>query len=344
VCLFLDKTVMLVSIAILPAAWVASPLTVLGCYAASSLSVATWGFSRVGFRALRPVLPSRDVYRAMVLFSFPLLLSSWAGLLGTNWFDLVILKRYVPISSIGVYSLATQLAGVVQQITIIFSTLLLPHLSVMVAEGQEARIRTFVERLLPYWLLGTSVLFGLIVLGARMGLVLVFGRAFGGAAPALAALMAATSALALFNACAPLVTAYGSTWALTAIFLLSAATNVVFDFALIPSFGVVGSAIATVLAYATSAMLVLVFVQKRLGGRVLRLGWFCAPVLVACICFWMLDGIWFYAGTSVATAGCVLALISWFRLFRNDDVVFLKELHLPMPFGLRAGSLLGWRP
>ena len=53
----------------------------------------------------------------------------------------------------------------------------------MVAESQEARIRTFVERLLPYWLLGTSVLFSAILLGARVGLVLVFGRAFGGAAP-----------------------------------------------------------------------------------------------------------------------------------------------------------------
>ena len=53
-------------------------------------------------------------------FPFRFLLSSWAGLFGTNWFDLIILKRYVPISGIGVYSLATQLAGVVQQITVIF--------------------------------------------------------------------------------------------------------------------------------------------------------------------------------------------------------------------------------
>lgn len=344
VCLFLDKTVMLVCVAILPSAWMTNPLLVLGCYAASSLSVATWGLWTVGFRTLRPVLPSRDGYRAMVLFSIPLLLSSWAGLLGTNWLDLVILKRYVPLSDIGMYSLATQLAGVVQQITVIFSTLLLPHLSVMVAAGQEDRIRRFVERLLPYWLLGTSVLFCVILLGARAGLVLVFGRAFSGAAPVLAVLMLATSALALFNACAPLVTAYGSTWTLTGICLLSAVTNLVLDLALIPRFGVVGSAAATVLAFGTSAILVLFFVQKRVGGRVLRLGWLGAPVLVACICYMFLDGMWFYAGTPIAAAASVLALVSGFRLFHDEDVVFLKELHLPMPFGLGAGSRLGWRP
>jgi O-antigen/teichoic acid export membrane protein len=343
VCLFLDKAMMLCCVVIFPAAWIGNPVRVVGCYAASSLAVATWGISAVGFRKLRPMLPSRAAYRTMALFSAPLLLSSWAGLFGTNWFDLIILKRYVPMSGIGVYSLATQLSGVVQQITVIFSTLLLPHLSVMVAEGQDARIRTFVERLLPYWLLGTSVLFVVIVLAARVGLVLVFGRAFAAAAPVLATLMAATSALALFNACAPLVTAYGSTWTLTAIILLSAASNVVLDLILIPPFGVVGSALATVLAYATSAILVLVFVQRRVGGRVLRLSWLGAPVIVATISFAVFDGVWFYAGAPIAVAASVLALVWSFGLFGDDDVVFLKELRVPMPFGGRGASLLGWR-
>ena len=141
------------------------------------------------------------------------------------------------------------------------------------------------------------------------------------------------------------MTAYGSTWTLTAICLLSAVANVVLDLVLIPSIRSrrVGDGDGSGLRDVRDAGL-LFFVQKRIGGRVLRLAWLGTPVLVACLCFRLLDGIWFYAGTPVATAACVLALISWFRLFRNDDVVFLKELHIPMPFGLGAGSSLGWRP
>jgi len=138
----------------------------------------------------------------------------------------------------------------------------------------------------------------------------------------------------LFNACAPLVTAYGSTWTLTGICLLSALANVVLDLALIPRFGVVGSAAATVLAYGTSAMLVLLLVQRRIGGRVLRLAWLGAPVLVTCLCYMSLDGLWFYAGASIAAAGCVLALASIFRLFHTEDLAFLKELGLPLPRAL----------
>jgi len=37
----------------------------------------------------------------------------------------------------------------------------------------------------------------------------------------------------------------------------------------------------------------------------------------------------------LASLAC-LALIAAFRLFRDDDAVFLKDLRLPMPFGARA--------
>src|SRR5688572_1083922 len=194
VSLLLDKIVMLALLVAVPSLWAVNPLMVLGCYAASSVGVAVWGTAVLGVAAIRPVWPTRADYRSMALFSAPVLLSSWAGLFGANWFDLVILKWYVPMSSIGVYSLSTQLAGVVQQIAVIFSTLVLPSLSVMVADGQDARIRTFVERLLPYWLLGTSILFTIVLFGARVAVPLAFGQSFSDAAPLVALLMVATSA------------------------------------------------------------------------------------------------------------------------------------------------------
>jgi O-antigen/teichoic acid export membrane protein len=345
VCLFLDKAVMLACIALLPAARTADPLFVLGCYAASSLLVAVWAVSVVGRARLRPLLPSRGAYRAMIVYSAPLLLTTWAGLFGTNWFDLVILKWYVPISELGVYSLATQLAGVVQQVTVIFSTLVLPTLSVMVANGENERITVFLERLLPYWLLGTSVLFSLVLIGARAGLTLVFGESFAGAAPALALFMVATSGLALFNACAPLVNAYGANWVVTAISFEFGVANLALDLLFIPRLGIVGSALATAIAYASAAVLLLAFLQRKSGSRVLRLAWLAGPVLAACACFLLLDGFWFYPAALSAVAASVVALIATFRIFRDEDAVYLEQLHVPMPFGLGQAlkAVTPWR-
>lgn len=341
VSLLLDKIAMLFCVVVLPAAWTGHALAALAGYAASSLLVAIWGLSVVGARALRPAWPARGAYRAMAVFSAPLMLTSWAGLFGTSWFDLVILKQYVTLADIGKYSLATQLAGVVQQITVIFSTLLLPELSVMVLQGDHARIRTLLERLLPYWLLGTSVLFTIVLLSARVGLPLVFGESYSAAAPVLALLMVSSCALALYNACTPLVSAYGSTWILAGIAALATSVNVVLNLLLIPSFGITGSAVATVMAYVTGTVLVVIFVQRRTGGRILRLGWLATPALVACACFLLLDGFWFYPVALGMAAISVSGLVAMFRLFRAEDAAFLRGLHLKLPFGLFAGSPTG---
>jgi O-antigen/teichoic acid export membrane protein len=330
VTLFLDKTGMLLLVTVLPAAWTGTALSALVCYAASSLAVAIWGVTVVGVRALRPVWPAHHKLREMALFCAPLMLTSWAGFFGTSWFDLAILKHFVPLSGIGLYSLATQLSGVVQQITVIFATLLLPQLSVMVTQGQNQRIMTLLERLLPYWLLATSVLFGLVVLGARIGIPLVFGPSFTAAAPVLALLMVASSALALYNACTPLVTAYGSTWTLAGVAFVSTGTNVALDLALIPKYGIAGSAVATIAAYSMGTILVLLFVRRRTGARILRLGWLATPAVVACACFLLLDGFWFYPAALGLGALTVVALVASFGLFRREDAVYLKGLQLKL--------------
>lgn len=340
-CLLLDKAAMLGCVLVLPAAWTGTALNTLMCYAASSVAVAVWGIGVLGVRQLRPVWPTRAAYRSMLQFSVPLLLTSWAGFFGTNWFDLVVLKWYVPLAGIGMYSLASQLAGVVQQITVIFATLLLPELSVMVLQGQHDRIRTLMERVLPYWLLGTSVLFTLVLLGSRVGLPLVFGPSYAGAAPVLALLMVASCALALFNSCTSLVGAFGATWVLTGISFVSTAVNVAMNLVLIPKFGITGSAMATVLAYLTGGVLILAFVQHRVGGKIVRLAWFTTPVMLAYGCFAVFESWWFYPAVVVLGSLNVMALVMVFKLFHAEDAAFFRGLHLRLPFGLGAGASAG---
>lgn len=336
VVLFFDKAVMIALILTVPVDWARHPLTLLGMYAGSSLFVALWGIVALGRKALTPVTFDRQACRTMLSFSLPLILSSWAGLLGTTWVDSAVITRFLPRSDVGLYGLGGQMAAVVQQVTIIFSTLLLPQFSLMVAEREHEKIATFVDRVLPYWFLGLSVLLCLVVLLATPVVPLVFGVAFAGAVPVLVLMALATCALALFNAFSPLVVAFGSTWMLTAICLVSGASNVVFDFALIPRYGIAGAAFATVLSYSVSAVSVLVFVQTRVAGRVTGLAWLGLPVAIVCLCFFLLQGWLFYLLAIPAGAVSVFGLVSRFRLFRAEDAVYLQGLRLPASLVGRA--------
>lgn len=257
----------------------------------------------------------------MLAFSFPLLISCWAGFFGANWFDFIIIRQFRPISDVGLYQLGWQIAAVAQQITIVFSTLLLPKLSIMVARGEKSAIRSFLDRTLPQWLLTTSVLFIVILLTARWLLPAIFGPVFGDAVPVLALLLVASSALALFNGLVPLISASGLTWGLSGVTLISASTNVVLDFLLIPRFGIVGSACATVLAYSLSAGIVMILVQRRFG-HVRHLPWLIVPVpMVYLIILLVPDPVSYLVGVicGVVSVSVLLRVYGFGKVLMKED-------------------------
>jgi O-antigen/teichoic acid export membrane protein len=273
--LVLEKAAVLILVVALPLALL-SVSVVVALYAVGAILVVLVAVSMLGRQTLMPV-ECGDTSKRMFAFSLPLLISCWAGFFGANWFDFIIIRQFRPVSDVGLYSLGWQVVAVAQQITVVFSTLLLPKLSIMVSKGETSEIRGFLETTLPRWLITTSILFIVILLTARWVLPAIFGHAFEGSAPVLALLVVASSALALFNSLVPLVSASGLTWALSGVTLLSASANVLLNFVLIPSFGIIGSAWATVLAYSLSAGIVLMLVHRRFG-HVRHLPWFIAPV------------------------------------------------------------------
>lgn len=303
-----------------------SPLLILAVYACSSALVAFWTAVQSPVHAFTPVRFDKVCYGQMLAFSLPLLLSSWVGLLGTHWFDILILKHFRPMADVGLYSLGTVVAGVVQQVTIVFSTLLLPQVSMMASKGELQQIRFFIERALPYWFLATAVLFTSVLLVVGPLVPLIFGRSFKAAAPVIAVLMLGSSALAIFNAFSPIISGLGATWVITGIYLTAGVTNVLLDLALIPTYGILGAAYATVAAYGASAGLSMLFVQRRLGSRVFPLVLMPLPVAATCFLYLALDLFAFYIVAIPVGASTILWLLRRFHLFRGEDAAYFRRV------------------
>jgi O-antigen/teichoic acid export membrane protein len=329
--LFADKAVLALLVLFLPVALMHDPLVVLGMYAASSAGVAALAVVSLGRIDLRPRRFRREAWRAMLAFSLPLFLSSWAGLFGTSWFDLLIIKQHHPLSQLGLYSLATLLAGMLQQLTIIFSTLLLPQLSVMVARSELDRLRRVVSRLYPYWFLGTALLCSLVLLVSGVVVPMVFGDSYASAVPAFAILIVASSVLALFTAMSPLLTAFGSTWVFTGIGLAGGGINVIADLLLIPRYGINGAAAATVCAYVTAAALALRFARHRLNVSAYSFSVFVTPVLIAWACVLTLSGVRVYLVALPAIAVSAYWLVRRFGLFSREDAGLFESVRVATP-------------
>lgn len=342
VSLLLERAVLLAEVVLIPTSWIHGGLTILGLYVGSSIVASLWSLSQLGPRSLLPVRWNRHACRKMLSFSLPFMLSSWAGLFGANWLDLIVIKWYRPVADVGAYSLATQLAGVVQQVAIVVSTVWLPRVSVMIANGEDEQVRMISRRVFPYWLLGTSVLFCSVMIGMRPVVLTLFGHGFERAIPVLAILMVASSGLALFTSFAPIVSAYGSNWALTSVCLASAAVNVIMDLVLVPLYGINGAALSSVLAYGTAAGLALMLAQRRMGNRVIVLSALSAPVVLVCLAFFWFAGLWFYVVASVVGAASVVALSRAFGLFRGQASAESLTPPIPALDGWPLRAFRGW--
>ncbi len=312
-------------------------LGVLACYVAGETIAAVVAFAAIGRRTLAPVAVRGGDLSAMWSFSLPLIASNWIGVFGTQWLDYAIIRRYLPLAELGRYSLAYQVAGVVQQLTIIASTLLLPQFSVLVRTGRERTIRNIVERMVPYWLLAFSAFLGVVLAVVRIAVPALFGEAFADSVPPLSLLLVAAAALAVFNSFTPLLMAHGATWLITGVCLVSAAVNVALNLALIPRFGITGAAAATAVAYGVSAALVLAATRRRLVTPLGRYAALTAPALAVYLCSTAVDGALFYLVAAVALSGAVLALVRMFGLFERSDLTLMAEVG--MPAWVRSGLL-----
>jgi len=329
ITLFMDKALSIIGVLLLLASHVADPVLVIGCYAVSCLLVSSWAMAKLG-PILLPIRVNREVISSLWTFSVPMIASTWIGIVGTQWIMYAIIKHYLPFSDLGLYSLASQIAGVVQQITIISSSLLLPHFSVLVAKQQQGQIRHLVEKVVPYGFMGFSLLLSLCVLLAGFGVPLVFGAGFAGAVQPLIFLIIATMGLALFNTFMPLISAYGTTWVLTGITVASALVNLVAALVLVPVYGINGAAVATLLGYGIAALLMLMVIQKHLGVAVLRFGILSLPIVVVALCAAFLNGVYLYLGGIGAAAVTTYALINMFGMFGRDDLTMLARSNVPV--------------
>ena len=327
--LFFDRALTLALIVVGRQARLLDALSALACYVTSALIVSVWVFRSVGRSAMTPSRVTGGGCSAMWKFSLPLIGSTWAGLFGTQWIDYVLIKSYLPLSELGLYSLGYQVAGVVQQVTIITSTLLLPQFSIMVGEGREAELRRIVSRVIPYWLLGFSALLGVVLASARIVVPMIFGDAFTGSVPPLALLIVATMAVAILNSFTPLLTAKGATWTISGVCLLSASVNVAMNLALIPRFGIVGAAWATAIACAVHAGLILAVVQAHLGVPLGRYPLLAAPVLAVYLCSNLVEGAVFYVAAAAAVGATAFGVVRVFRLFVHSDLVLFSDVDLP---------------
>ena len=250
--------------------------------------------------------------REMLRFSAPLLPSAFISYFASSYLDSFFIARFMDAAAVGVYAVGYQFAGASMMLITLAGSLLQPFFVSVAPEMQQQRMRLYATRVLPVVTLGWSLA---TVIGAAIGgplLVRIFGPHYAAVQPVLWPLMAclaigAPSVAGYF----PIAYAMNRTSIIAINSLLAAAANVALDILLIPRYGLIGCAWATVIAYLVGMSVTTFLSDRAMNTR----SWWNAvatlPAIVAAV-------IVFYRGPWLAIGAAAIVALGIFMLRRKQ--------------------------
>jgi len=201
------------------------------------------------------VWPDPALLRSIMTFSLPLIPYSLMASFSGNQLDAFFITHYLSVAALGVYSLAYALSGILMQLPTHVGSLLLQFFITVHVHGETDRVSHFLRDLLPPLTLLWSTGCALFAATNWYLLPLIFGPQFQEARTVLWPLMAAAALRGPWlMGFSPAFNFKSATYVATLGGLISALINVVLNFLLIPTFGLIGCAWATTAAYGAATL------------------------------------------------------------------------------------------
>lgn len=277
---------------------------------------------------VRPSLPSTSLMRTYLTFSLPLvpaLLSSWTFNLSNRY----VIGYFLGVASVGIYSAAYNIGGVVAFFYGPISVVLLPTISKLHGEGDIEGIRTQLGYLTKlYIMLAVPSVVGLAVLSKKLLLALTtpnFANAF-----VIIPLVALATILYNYGSIhGNVLMLHKKTKSFGAISMISAIVNVITTIILVNLFGIIGAAVGTLVTFGLYAIM-----NYTLSSREFKynIEWI---FVLKCIISSGLMAIAVYiinpmGAVNIIVAVCVGAVIYMLALmllkgFSRDEIMFLKS-------------------
>lgn len=206
--------------------------------------------------------------KKMLTFSLPLLPFSLVGYFSTSYLDVFFISQYLSKTEVGIYSVASQIAGIVMQFPILAGNILMPMFVTMHSTENNAQSDIYLSKVLPFICFGWTLVCAFSAAVGGFALPIIFGEKFADVYVLLWIMMTTASISS------PVLWGYGAmsnakslTYVATVSAFTAALLNIIFNFLLIPRFGLIGCAWATVISSFFSTLVVLGLMNKHLHLR-----------------------------------------------------------------------------
>ncbi|MDH3327716.1 MAG: flippase [Desulfobulbaceae bacterium] len=205
-------------------------------------------------------------YQKLLQFSLPLLIAGISSLV-LNWTDTLMLGRYTPPASVGIYNVGLSLAQLMNFVLMSLSFVFLPMASEMYAKDQLPELKKTYRVLTKWVFTATFPLFFILFFFPEMTIAFLFGWDLVAASLPLRILAAGFLFHVFMGPNGLLLMAIGKTKTIMQISIATALLNVVLNYILIKRFGmdVVGAAAASLVSYVLANLLTAAVLYRSSG-------------------------------------------------------------------------------
>ena len=265
-------------------------------------------------------------------FSYPLM---FVTILQTfmHWMDILMLGYFTDATTVGLYHPAARTAGLLQALLLSFISIYAPMMAQFHREGDRIKMDD-TYKLVSRWLLMCAIPISAIFIIFPGKVMLLFGPEYLPSAKILVILTGATFIQAIFGAAGPTLSMSGHTklvlWNTIGAFALNFGLNIF----LIPNYGIIGAAIATL-----TSLIVVGFARTIEVSVILKMNFFdrkvIKPIFAGITVFTGLllikDFIMpFHTLITLLSAGIFsvgsFGLIMWILKIEDEDLDFFKGL------------------
>ncbi len=181
-----------------------------------------------------------------------------------NRLDVLMLGSLADISTVGIYTTAAQLVGLVSILLATANTALSPRFARLYQEGKHGTLQElFTKSTRIIFVIAVLVSIALYIFGAPV--LSIFGRDFTAGNSALRIMLAGQILNAFAGSVGVLLTMTGNSRYTAAALTISTIFNVIANIFLIPRYGADGAALATSLSSIIFNVASIIFVRKQLG-------------------------------------------------------------------------------
>lgn len=236
---------------------------VIICYIAAPAAMILIGLYQIRSYIFSHFSIDRQFIKKIVAYSAPLTPMALVVYLAGSYLDAIFISQFLSIRELGIYSVATQINGIVLQLPTLAGSIVLPLFITLQKESRNEKTLDYFRNVLPsmtlLWGMGCTAL----AFVAYFAVPMVFGMEFQGASLPFWILLTATSiSLPALVGYFPLVHSVSATYISLVGASFSAIVNVVANLILIPKYGLMGCAWATALSYLINVVVTSILLKR----------------------------------------------------------------------------------